>query len=162
MMNAWYINFFFDGINLAIVIALVGYIIKKYVIGHIQQALLAQKQHKALLEQQEQNWLLQYRSMSEAVQQQEDDYGKLHAKFVAWQQSVQTQIDQDREEYGQQLQKMQDLLKRKQQYLEHRYLIERELPEILEQSEHQLKMKFKNDKNLGKAYLSKIVQALDE
>jgi hypothetical protein len=152
----------FNIINLAARAGLVIFLIRKYLVHRIRQSLVYEQQEISLLQQQQAHLREACGDLERNMKQQEQEYDRLQAKFVIWQQHVAKALEQERDYCVGQESKMQAHMEKKQQYIKHRFIIEHEFSGLLHESEKKLQLKFNQDKALGKAYITKVLRALYE
>lgn len=155
------IDFVFNCCNLLVRIGLVIFIVHKYVIKKIQVALSYEKTARLLLVEQEAKLKQDCNNLENALHSQEMLYQELQNKFALWQQAVNKNNTDQQERFIQQQAFMQQQLEKKRMYVHRQFLIENELPALLKDSTQQLIVQFKDVKQ-GKAYITKVLQAVDE
>jgi len=156
------IDLIFNCLNIVVRVGLVVFIIQKYVVKYISQALTYEQQDLAMLVQQEVTLKKACTDLEISMKKQQQLYDDLQLKFMLWQKQVNAVLEQEKAIHMVQQEKMQQQLEKKQKYVHRRFLIEKELPGLLQDTAQNLQAKFSKDKSLGKAYTTKVLRALYE
>lgn len=131
-------------------------------VHRIAQSIINEKESINVLEQQHVLLKESCGAVERSMKTQEQLYHELQAKFVLWENSVAVMLEQEQQKCVVQQKKMQLQIEKKQQYVQRRYVIEKELPGLLVETEQALRQKFEQDQNLGKSYITKVLRALYE
>lgn len=156
-MNHSLIDTIFNGINLAVRVGIVVYLIKKYIAPKISSSIVYEKESLKILEQQQRDLKNQSLEIERQIKEQETLYFDLQNKFVAWQSALakeQQEYERFCKEYEQ---KLVYQLEKKQRYAERKVLIQNELPTLLEKTTKDLQNKIKQDPSIGKKYLQDLL-----
>ncbi len=156
------IDLIFNCLNVIVRVGLVVFLIQKYIVRHVLQALQYEKQDKAVLVDQASKLKEACNHLELNMKKQEQLYDDLQVKFLLWQKRVADVAEHEKFKNMAQQEKMQKQLEKKQEYVHRRFLIEKELPGLLQESVQKLQEQFSKDKSLGKAYTTKVLRALYE
>lgn len=131
-------------------------------INRIAQSIVNEKESKNILK--EQHALLKESCgiVERSMKNQEQLYHDLQAKFIMWENLMAATLKYEQQKCEVQQKKMQLQIEKKQQYLQRRHVIEKELPSLLMETKQALYQKFQQDQNLGKSYITKVLRALHE
>lgn len=156
------IDIIFNGLNLLLRIGLVVFLVRKYMVHRILQSIRNEKEAINVLDEKYGEIKDSCNAIETSLKIQEQLYHDLQLKFGLWEQAVIVQKQQEEQKCAVQLKKIQEQIEKKHQYVQRRYIIEKELPGMLLETQQTLRQKFKQDQNLGKTYITKVLRALHE
>lgn len=154
------IDLIFNCLNIMVRIGLVIFLVQKYVVKYINSNLLYQQQDLAMLVQQQAKLKEACVDLENGMKNQQALYDDLQLKFLLWQKQVDADVEREKSIRAVYQEKMRQQFEKKQAYVHRRFLIETELPGLLQETTKQLQEKFGKDKNLSKAYTHKVLRAL--
>lgn len=156
------IDLIFNGLNLLLRFGLAVFLVRKYMVRRIAQSIVNEKEAIHLLDDQYTQIKDSCGALENNMKSQELLYVELQDKFAVWQRMVTARQQQELQKCAIQQKKLQEQAEKKQQYVQHRYVIEKELPGLVYETQRNLCQKFKQDQNLGKSYITKVLRALHE
>jgi len=156
------VDFIFNILNLLVRVGLVIFLIRKYVVHRIRQSITHEKEVVNILDEQYGNLKDSCNAVESNLKTQEQLYHELQAKFALWDRAVAVELEQQKQKCVLQEKKMQAQIEKKQQYVQHRYIMEKELPGLLHDVRQTVRQEFQQDQTLGKSYITKVLRALHE
>ncbi len=157
-------TFTIDGIfkvlNLVMRVGLIVYVVKRYVVSQVIQKIGQEKFEITSLRQQYTMWREKSADISKKMEEEQQVFFAMQEKFAVWQQRIALRFSQKKAACQLRQKKIDDCIARKHQSIGRRQLVQRQLPEIIEQATQDLQKKFKEDKALGQKYISKVLDGL--
>ncbi len=156
-MNHLVIDTIFNFINFAARLAIVFYLIKKYIAPKIANSIFYEKESLKILHQQHIELKDQCVEIEKMIENQEKLYFDLQKKFEIWQNSLveeQQKYERDCRDYER---KLAYQFEKKQYNLQRQMMLKQEFPTLIEQLEKDLHQKIKQDPQLYKKYMQNLV-----
>jgi len=152
----------FKYLNLLMRIGLIVYLVKRYVARSIIQYIGQEKTAIDLLQQQSMQLRQECEQVEQTMRNEEKAFAAMQEKFAAWDKSIKS-VQAEEQTVCKARQKTIDLLaKLKLESLERRYLMQEEVPALIEQATKNLQQALQEDKAQGKKYITKVLDALGE
>ena len=152
----------FNILNLIARIAIVIYLLKRFVIGAVGKSIVLEKQDLEFLKQQELQLLQECKTVEEQIAYHQKTLEILQQKFKIWNQQADQVALQEKAVCADRQKNIEMTALKKIKYLQHRKSIEIEVPHILQNVHENLQQKFEQDQSLGKKYQTKVLQALEK
>jgi hypothetical protein len=139
------VTILFQLINFALFMFLIWYVCKKYLIGQVKQA-IEDKQH-ALVELHTQASILvdSIHIIQQAIEFDERMCHDLKIRVNTWRVQAEQQEQESVRQRKEQLKQVIDRIHVKEDYLKHRNVYERVLPQVINQAHNQLEHRFENE-----------------
>ena len=153
---------FFNILNLVARIIIVIYLLKRFVIGQVTTSIALEKQDIQFLKQQYQQIYQACQKIEDQIAQDQKAFAVLQEKFKIWNQQEDLIAMQKKAACAVQQKNIEISNLKKIKYLQHRAFIEVEVPNLLQNVHEKLQQEFEQDKNLGKKYQTKVLQALEK
>jgi hypothetical protein len=152
----------FNFINFAARIGLVIYIIRKYVVRLVSNAITYEQESFKLLESKYQDIKIHSHQIEKNIEEQEQLYFDLQKKFVIWKSSIEQQQAQYEKKCSEREKIARLLFEKKQENIQRKFLLQQELPNVLAQVQNDIQVQINKDQQLGKNYIQNIMTHLSK
>jgi len=156
------IDSIFNFINFAVRIGLVIYIIKKYVVRSVSNAIVYEQESIKLLESKYQDIKTHSQQIEKNIQDQEQLYFDLQKKFAIWKSTIEQEQVEFEKKCVEREEIAQALFEKKRRNIQRKFILKHELPLLLDQVKNDIKVDIKKDQQLGKKYIQNIMTHLSE
>lgn len=156
MMFEELITLAFRLINLGVLVALLGYLFKKYALGTIRQRMIEKNAYVRGLQEQYRSLLYQQEQVVNARKEEELLCQRLQQQVVVWKLAIEKEQKIRREEQEERKRVLKEHAEYKEQHLALFYLKKQVIPRAIKQAEQQLEQHFK-DKQVGSQYVQHII-----
>lgn len=151
------VDFIFNFINFAARIGLVVYVVRKYLVRSISNAISYQQESIKLLEDKYQDIKLQSQQIEKNIHSQEQLYFDLQKKFSIWKNVIDQEQVQFEKTCLEREATTRALFERKRKNIEQKSLLKQELPIVLAQLQKDIQLQIAKDQQLGKDYMQNIL-----
>lgn len=156
------IEFIFNGINLIARIGVVIYIVRKYVVRAVSDAIFYQQESIKILENKYQDIKAKSHEIEKNIHDQEQLYFDLQKKFITWQNCINSEQEKFEKDCFEREKIAKLLFEKKQKNLERKTIFQKELPAVLDQVQHDIQIELQKDQKLGKDYIQNIMTHLSQ
>lgn len=158
----YFIDDIFKILNLALRIALIIFIIRRYLMDQVKKMIHLENQDLQVLMQHHMQLRQSCAEIEKQMKHDEKIFEQLKLKFELWNQLIAQKKQQEIQLCLDRQKKREILIEKKIEYLQHRRLIEKEVPQLLDNVAKTLQKEFLQNVSLGKKYRTKVLQALHE
>ena len=152
----------FKVINFVVEVGLIVYLVRRYGLIEIKNGIGAEKGILSNLSQQYTLWREKYADVSKKMKKNEEVFATMSEKFAMWNDKVAQAADKQLKICEQLQETAAENAFYKMKTIQHKALIHKELPEILAVVTQDLKQQFRNDNQLGRAYIQRVLDDLKE
>lgn len=159
-------NFTVDGLfkllNFLARIGVVIFIVRRYFVSTIQKSIALEKSDLEVLQQKHGHLRESIASIEQQMKQDELVFAQLRSKFEIWNQQVEKHAQKELIECQQRQKKIEMSVHKKTETLQHRQLLQAEVPALLDDVAKSLVQQFAQDKTMHKKYQTNLLNALHE
>lgn len=150
----------FNIINFLSRIAVVIYLVHRFVINKVKISMHVEEQALVSLKKQQVELKKTCVDLEESMVQDQHSFDQLQQKFTIWQKQIEQQQAEEIAACQIRQQKIKQLLEQRAEYLQHRQMLHEQLPLIIDQVRSELQQEFANNSKLVQEYQNKVLQAL--
>lgn len=154
------IDTIFKVLNFGLVVAVIGYLVRRYGVPYIVSSMKAEQQEQKSLEVKLQDIENLVKEIENAIKQQEQEYQAMQDRFSSWQKIVADKQEQDQvamQERAKQIE-LQNVQKIKS--LQVRRLMKQQMPLVVDNAEKKLQQELEQDSAKRKEYVMALVSFL--